>query len=807
MKMKKIVVCFLTLLLFFSQGHVFVSSNITQAANNNGRDYYISSVNGDNQHDASTPETAWETLDKLKEITLQPGDRILLESGSVFNGFIHFKDVHGTVDNPIVLSSYGEGDRPIINGNGEGVWYQDYGKQLDNPGHKYKGYVSSTLLFYDSDFIEVSNIEITNQSDDWEYMLSKEEQLNDRMDRTGVAGIAQNDGTMEHIYLDNLFIHDVAGNLENKHMNNGGIQFNVLQPENEETTGIARYQDIKITNNHVKDVHRAGIVVGYTYQFDKFTNAEISDQNAQKYGHTDILIQGNYVQDIGNDGIVAMYAYQPLIKNNVADTTGADLDDGYSGYWQSFSAGIWPWKTKDAVFEYNEVFDTVGEGNGDGQAWDIDYSDGTIYQYNYSHNNGGGALLVCLYQSINGTFRYNISQNDLKSFITFQSNPMAKIYNNIFYIDGDRATRIHHPSAGKRTGEGYLANNIFYNVSTNNPNDEWNPNNNKQFTNNLYFGYETTPSNDEYAITDDPQFLNPGSAPETTAGVIHPIDAFAGYKVSENSPVVNQGTYISNNTTVDYFNNPIGLIPDIGIHEVDGSEENVEKILSDAYTILEDKIVDVPDNTTLAEFIGNIKKSTSTSLQVKNGDTSLNNEDVIQDGDVLTATFFNGSEKHYTIHLKKNYTEYATDGVVASAGSQQSGEGPALALDGDTSTIWHTAWSGTSQDNIWVSLDLQEVKPIAMLRYVPRQSGGINGIFTKYAVFVKENETDEWNKVSTYTDSWEVNNKTKYAYFDTVQARYIKLQAIESATQQEPTLFGSAAEIRVGYEDSSEGVE
>ena len=54
------------------------------------------------------------------------------------------------------------------------------------------------------------------------------------------------------------------------------------------------------------------------------------------------------------------------------------MDDGYAGYWQSFCATIWPWKTKDAVFQYNEAFDTVGEGNGDGQAWDIDWSDGTV---------------------------------------------------------------------------------------------------------------------------------------------------------------------------------------------------------------------------------------------------------------------------------------------------------------------------------------------------------------------------------------------------------------------------------------------
>lgn len=773
-------------------------------ANSVGRDYYISSINGDNQNDATTEKEAWETLNKLKEITLQPGDRVLLESGSVFNGVIHLKDVHGTAENPIIISDYGDGEKPIINGNGEGVWYQDYMKGLDNPGHKKEGYVSSTILLYDASFIEIGNLEITNQSDDWDYMLSDEEQVKSRMDRTGVAGIAQNNGTMEHIYLDNLYIHDIDGNLEDKHMNNGGIQFNVSKPENEEETGIARYHDIKITNNHIKDARRAGISLGYTYQYDKFFGAKISDETAQKYGHTEILMEGNYVQDIGNDGIVVMYAYRPIVKSNISDRSGVDLAEGYPGYWMSYSAAIWPWKSKDALFEYNEAFDTVGEGNGDGQAWNIDWSDGTTYQYNYSHNNGGGALLICLSEAVNGTFRYNISQNDLKSFVTFQGNPLAEVYNNVFYVDGDRSTRVHHPAPQKQSGVGYLANNIFYNTSTNNPNDEWNPGNNKTFSNNLYFGYSETPANDEKALTKDPLFIKPGTAPEQSTGMVHGLDAFSGYKVAENSPVINAGTYISNNTTMDFFKNPIGLIPDIGVHELDGDEAGVHEVYSDVYTILDERMIDVPSDTTVSELLKNIKRTTSTTLEVKNGDTVLTDDDIIKNGYVLTATFADASVKEYVLELKKNYSEYSTDGIVARAGSEQPGQVASNALDGDMETMWHTAWSGANQDELWISIDLQDVKPIAMLKYIPRQTGGTNGIFTKYSIYVKKNEADKWKEIATYDDTWKQDLETKYAYFDTIDARYIKLQAAESATQEFPKLFGSAAEIRVGYEEAFE---
>ena len=216
-----------------------------------------------------------------------------------------------------------------------------------------------------------------------------------------------------------------------------------------------------------------------------------------------------------------MYAYRPVIERNISDTAGVDLDDGYAGYWQSFCATIWPWKTKDAVFQYNEAFDTVGEGNGDGQAWDIDWSDGTVYQYNYSHNNGGGSMLICLNEAYNGTFRYNLSHNDLGCLITFQGNPEAKIYNNVFYVDGDRATRVHHNASGKRSGSGVISNNIFYNASTANPNDEWEPNGNKKFSNNLYYGYTSTPSTDKHAVVvaeseKDQIFVGPLTAPDSS---------------------------------------------------------------------------------------------------------------------------------------------------------------------------------------------------------------------------------------------------------------------------------------------------
>ena len=562
----------------------------------------------------------------------------------------------------------------------------------------------------------------------------------------------------------------------------------------------------------------------------------------QKYGHTNIYIADNYVQNSGNDAIVAMYAYRPVIERNISDTAGVDLDDGYAGYWQSFCATIWPWKTKDAVFQYNEAFDTVGEGNGDGQAWDIDWSDGTVYQYNYSHNNGGGSMLICLNEAYNGTFRYNLSHNDLGCLITFQGNPEAKIYNNVFYVDGDRATRVHHNASGKRSGSGVISNNIFYNASTANPNDEWEPNGNKKFSNNLYYGYTSTPSTDKHAVVvaeseKDQIFVGPLTAPDSTDGTIHRHDdpeaktVFDGFKIKEDSAAVNAGVYIPNNGGKDFFGNKLGMTPDIGMHETKAEDgEIVEEIYSDVYKVTENEINDVevgttvdeivlrlstlvyeiegttirevPKGTTVGTFKENLIHHKRVNVDVYKGDKKVEDSEVIEEGMTLKVSYKEVS-KEFNISLVKVYKEYAATGMTAEAGSFQpnnntEGNGN-LALDNNLNTMWHTNWNGCQRSETWITIDMKKEQNVAMLKYTPRQGGGTNGNITAYEIYVSKDGQTWGEPVATGT--WANNNVVKYARFDTVSGRYVKLVATDSASQEASKIFASAAEIRLGFEE------
>ncbi|MEP6583209.1 MAG: Ig-like domain-containing protein [Ginsengibacter sp.] len=82
--------------------------------------YYFSDLSGDDSRtslEAQSALTPWKTLDKLNSIfnSLNAGDSILFERGNTFYGSITVTQ-SGSISAPIVLSSYGTGNKPVIEG-------------------------------------------------------------------------------------------------------------------------------------------------------------------------------------------------------------------------------------------------------------------------------------------------------------------------------------------------------------------------------------------------------------------------------------------------------------------------------------------------------------------------------------------------------------------------------------------------------------------------------------------------------------------------------------------------------------------
>ena len=402
--------------------------------------YYVSSIRGNDKNDGLTQETPFRTLQQIMTREPGAGDRIFLERGSVFeNQYLHIRG-KGQKENLIEIGAYGEGDLPHICANGTGIWYQDYGTRLDSPAHVYRGNVSSAILLYDAEYIWIHDLEISNK-DNRDINGAKTDtpvdySAPDKMDRTGVAVVVQNGGTLHEITLQNLMVHDVNGNVYNKHMNNGGIYMTALKPDDEEQTGIARYDTVKVEDCCVWNVSRWGIAVGYTYQHARFGGAELQEEWFRQYGHENIVLRNNYVKNAGGDAITPMYALEPLVEHNMADSCAAEMNDRIYCHPEDrmgkVAAAIWPWKCKNALFRFNEAVDT--KLNQDGMAYDADSGDGTVYEYNYSRQNEGGCVMFCLEEAIHNTFRKNVSYDDLGGILSPSGNPDAYVAENQFYI-------------------------------------------------------------------------------------------------------------------------------------------------------------------------------------------------------------------------------------------------------------------------------------------------------------------------------------------------------------------------------------
>jgi len=88
---------------------LFITNSVCAAS------YYVSN-SGNDSNLGKTPETAWKTIKKVNNSKFLPGDLILLKAGNSFDGPLNISN-SGTSKSPITISKYGNGGKPIINGD------------------------------------------------------------------------------------------------------------------------------------------------------------------------------------------------------------------------------------------------------------------------------------------------------------------------------------------------------------------------------------------------------------------------------------------------------------------------------------------------------------------------------------------------------------------------------------------------------------------------------------------------------------------------------------------------------------------
>jgi hypothetical protein len=372
-----------------------------------GKTYYVDSAAGSDQNDGLSQAKAWKSLDKVNIAAFGPGDKILFRAGATFSGQLR-PHGSGSEGSPIVVDMYGEGDKPLIAAGGK---------------------FHEALLIENEDFSEVNNLQLTNTGPTRETF------------RYGARVRAWDHGVMRHIHLKNLYVHDVNGSLVKKDRGEGhGIVW-----ENGGDKVKSRFDGLLIEGCHLVRTDRNGIC-GFTPY--KSPNRGVRSVN--------VVIRKNLLEDIGGDGIKVWGCDRALVEHNVLRGARTRCDD--------YAAGIWPWDSDDTLIQFNEVSGL--KGMKDGEAFDADmYTRNTIFQYNYTHDNDGGFLLLCCSDDTGTVVRYNISQNDrARLFHMADGNDNVRIYNNVFYIGkgSDVALFLWTGHGTRWTRNVRIYNNIFY---------------------------------------------------------------------------------------------------------------------------------------------------------------------------------------------------------------------------------------------------------------------------------------------------------------------------------------------------------
>ncbi|ENM5917139.1 hypothetical protein CW613_001212 [Vibrio mimicus] len=544
----------------------FISTGLVNGVNANdsnstkiGKQYYIDNFNGNDSNNGNSQEQAWKTLPRVEDEVFQPGDKILFKRGGVWIGSLNPKG-SGSSTKSITISAYGNGNRPIINGNG----------------------VENVIKLKNQQYWEISNLEVTNFVNG-EIPAEARRGIHVVNENYGGENLSKSNiettTELKGFYIHDMYIHDVLGQDKKDAYGSAGIQFTVRIPKDNSINQRTTFNGVKIENNILKKVQRSGIILISNWSSRDLV--EDIDNNKSEKPWTPILnvhIIGNKLYNIGGDGIVPHVTDGAVIEYNFIN--------GYNTMSTGANAGMWVYNGDNALFQYNEV--TGGKSTRDGMPWDFDHgSQGIIYQFNYSYNNEGGTLLFCADVEgkgvRNGVFRYNLSYNDLhQTFSICKGNNVSNVnvYNNVFYLGENMNT---HPSV-EQGGKAKV--NIYNNIFVNNGKGAYKGKSSFNYSNNIYAGANIkgiNTINDPFKIISEPMFkdtslpdvLFPGTVLDKDIATRDVTDwsALNGFMLSENSPAINSGRFVPLDTDNhpnkhDFFGNTLyNRMPDIGIHE------------------------------------------------------------------------------------------------------------------------------------------------------------------------------------------------------------------------------------------------
>jgi len=322
----------ISLLSFFLAGllsfNLILSGHVPAAhAEDPGTVYYVSQSGGDDANDGLTEDTPWQTLAKVSGTTFEPGDRILLKAGERWTNETLVLHGSGTATNPITLSAYGIGSKPVISPqivdssaitlHNEAGW-KVTGLELE------KAMMGINLEYdnvYNMEFIWLEDLFIHDMDDTYNSNPNKYNHFS-----VGIAWMGNQAASTFH--LKNITMKSIVFDRINSPLWQGAIS----RHTNSAGFGInARFGDITIQDLTSTNSKQWG------YNFNFMVNATVTDISTSNVGIVSADSDG--VNPYGIGGIVVAYS-RDMVFDGVNIHNVSKGAQGYDGVGFDFEGGL-----------------------------------------------------------------------------------------------------------------------------------------------------------------------------------------------------------------------------------------------------------------------------------------------------------------------------------------------------------------------------------------------------------------------------------------------------------------------------------
>ncbi len=459
--------------------------------------YYIDSINGDDSNSGTEIDSPVKTIAGLKDLVVKPGTHFLFKRGGEYECTATLT-CNGTKENPVVISSYGDGEDAIL-------------KTDEN---------TDVLRLFDCSYVTVSDLQITAPNG-------------------GGIWIDTYNQTSEGIIIENIYFYDMQNyqvHSRDDFSNGAAVARAAVMVKGLPAKSRYAVNNLTIRNCEVFECANGFMLWG---SWNDQQAPWCEEDEIDPVYNEGVLVENCYFHEMDAEAVVVGICKGALVTNCRAINCcqgGAELLP--NGDVEYFTAAMWFWGSESSTIQYCEI---AGQKNiGDGMAVDFDsYSHNCTYQYIYSHDN---VRFMCNCPNHSGhhnnTVRYCLSVNDNKARSTTAVGACGEhnfsFYNNTIVNCGEFQFKNLYNS--------YIANNIIVPMDGATFAYDPDPSRKNVFENNCYYNV-MSPLVDLGAMNTPPGFSGTDYSDVNS------------FKLSEDSPLIGAGSAVG--VEKDFYGNPV----------------------------------------------------------------------------------------------------------------------------------------------------------------------------------------------------------------------------------------------------------